>query len=72
MFRAGGGGNTDVQWCFSQVKGAIDDDVAEGKSVCWSLTHCCPTLSDCHCRHACFEVSSDATAVRSFCNIYAS
>lgn len=27
---AGGGGN-DVQWCFSQVKGAIDDDVAEGK-----------------------------------------
>lgn len=31
-FRAGaGGGNNDVQWCFSQVKGAIDDDVAEGK-----------------------------------------
>ncbi len=27
---AGGGGN-DVQWCFSQVKGAIDDDVAEGE-----------------------------------------
>ncbi|GAA6072004.1 serine/threonine-protein phosphatase 2A 55 kDa regulatory subunit B alpha isoform isoform X2, partial [Tachysurus ichikawai] len=25
---AGGGGN-DMQWCFSQVKGAIDDDVAE-------------------------------------------
>lgn len=21
-----------MQWCFSQVKGAIDDDVAEGKS----------------------------------------
>lgn len=27
---AGPGG--DMQWCFSQVKGAIDDDVAEGKS----------------------------------------
>lgn len=27
---AGGGGN-DMQWCFSQVKGAIDDDVAEGE-----------------------------------------
>uniref|UniRef100_A0A3Q0QXV4 Uncharacterized protein n=1 Tax=Amphilophus citrinellus TaxID=61819 RepID=A0A3Q0QXV4_AMPCI len=26
---AGPGG--DMQWCFSQVKGAIDDDVAEGK-----------------------------------------
>lgn len=23
----------EVQWCFSQVKGAIDDDVADGKSV---------------------------------------
>lgn len=35
VFRAGaGGGNSDVQWCFSQVKGAIDDDVAEGKSMC--------------------------------------
>lgn len=22
----------DMQWCFSQVKGAIDDDVAEGMS----------------------------------------
>jgi len=27
-----GGGCSDVQWCFSQVKGAIDDDVAEGKT----------------------------------------
>lgn len=27
---AGPGG--DMQWCFSQVKGAIDDDVAEGMS----------------------------------------
>lgn len=35
VFRTGnGGGNSDVQWCFSQVKGAIDDDVAEGKSTC--------------------------------------
>lgn len=37
VFGAGtGGGNSDVQWCFSQVKGAIDDDVAEGKSTCSS------------------------------------
>ncbi|XP_061449172.1 serine/threonine-protein phosphatase 2A 55 kDa regulatory subunit B alpha isoform isoform X2 [Rhineura floridana] len=28
MAGAGGGGN-DIQWCFSQVKGAVDDDVAE-------------------------------------------
>lgn len=33
---AGGGGN-DVQWCFSQVKGAIDDDVAEGECTTTSL-----------------------------------
>lgn len=25
------GGGNDFQWCFSQVKGAIDEDVAEGK-----------------------------------------
>lgn len=38
VFRAGaGGGTSDVQWCFSQVKGAIDDDVAEGKCMLWSL-----------------------------------
>lgn len=28
----GGGGGNDIQWCFSQVKGAVDDDVAEGKN----------------------------------------
>lgn len=28
LISAGPGG--DMQWCFSQVKGAIDDDVAEG------------------------------------------
>lgn len=28
----GAGGGNDIQWCFSQVKGAVDDDVAEGKS----------------------------------------
>ena len=40
VFGAGaGGGNSDVQWCFSQVKGAIDDDVAEGKSMWWSLSN---------------------------------
>jgi len=27
---AGAGGGNDIQWCFSQVKGAVDDDVAEG------------------------------------------
>lgn len=27
---AGVGGGNDFQWCFSQVKGAIDEDVAEG------------------------------------------
>ncbi|XP_045142772.1 serine/threonine-protein phosphatase 2A 55 kDa regulatory subunit B alpha isoform [Echinops telfairi] len=29
---AGAGGGNDIQWCFSQVKGAVDDDVAEGTS----------------------------------------
>ena len=23
--------STDIQWCFSQVKGTLDDDVTEGK-----------------------------------------
>uniref|UniRef100_A0A8I5N5K5 Uncharacterized protein n=1 Tax=Papio anubis TaxID=9555 RepID=A0A8I5N5K5_PAPAN len=32
MFHGAGGGN-DIQWCFSQVKGAVDDDVAEGKKA---------------------------------------
>lgn len=45
VFRAGaGGGNSDVQWCFSQVKGAIDDDVAEGESMWWSLNICQPVI----------------------------
>ncbi|XP_026308784.1 uncharacterized protein LOC113219540 isoform X5 [Piliocolobus tephrosceles] len=34
MAGAGGGGcpagGNDFQWCFSQVKGAIEEDVAEG------------------------------------------
>lgn len=33
---AGGGGcpagGNDFQWCFSQVKGAVDEDVAEGEA----------------------------------------
>ncbi|XP_043939077.1 serine/threonine-protein phosphatase 2A 55 kDa regulatory subunit B alpha isoform isoform X4 [Protopterus annectens] len=29
----GAGGGNDVQWCFSQVKGAIDDDVAEADII---------------------------------------
>ena len=32
-----GGGSEDMQWCFSQVKGAIDDDVAEGKTHTWGF-----------------------------------
>lgn len=32
LFPGAGGGN-DIQWCFSQVKGAVDDDVAEGKKA---------------------------------------
>lgn len=31
-FRISAGPGCDMQWCFSQVKGAIDDDVAEGTS----------------------------------------
>lgn len=31
LFLGAGGGGNDIQWCFSQVKGAVDDDVAEGK-----------------------------------------
>lgn len=30
---AGGGGGNDFQWCFSQVKGAIDEDVAEADII---------------------------------------
>lgn len=42
LFAAGaGGGGNDVQWCFSQVKGAIDDDVAEGKCLLSFLTFKC-------------------------------
>lgn len=38
MFAGAGGGGcpaggNDLQWCFSQVKGAIDEDVAEGKAA---------------------------------------
>uniref|UniRef100_A0A7N6AD35 Serine/threonine-protein phosphatase 2A 55 kDa regulatory subunit B n=1 Tax=Anabas testudineus TaxID=64144 RepID=A0A7N6AD35_ANATE len=33
MMTWAGGGNSDVQWCFSQVKGAIDDDVAEADII---------------------------------------
>ena len=25
-------GSSDIQWCFSQVKGTLDDDVTEGKT----------------------------------------
>lgn len=30
FFVTGVAGGNDFQWCFSQVKGAIDEDVAEG------------------------------------------
>ena len=26
-------GNSDIQWCFSQVKGTLDDDVTEGEEM---------------------------------------
>lgn len=26
-------GNGEIQWCFSQVKGTLDDDVTEGKFI---------------------------------------
>ena len=26
-------GSSDIQWCFSQVKGTLDDDVTEGKTA---------------------------------------
>ncbi|XP_069755730.1 serine/threonine-protein phosphatase 2A 55 kDa regulatory subunit B delta isoform isoform X3 [Narcine bancroftii] len=29
----GGGGGNDLQWCFSQVKGAVDEDVAEADII---------------------------------------
>ncbi|XP_021230496.1 serine/threonine-protein phosphatase 2A 55 kDa regulatory subunit B alpha isoform isoform X1 [Numida meleagris] len=29
----GAGGGNDIQWCFSQVKGAVDDDVAEADII---------------------------------------
>ena len=29
-------GSSEIQWCFSQVKGTLDDDVTEGKT---SKTH---------------------------------
>lgn len=24
-------GSSDIQWCFSQVKGTLDDDISEGE-----------------------------------------
>ncbi|MEE6523703.1 hypothetical protein FKM82_022718 [Ascaphus truei] len=42
---AGVGGGNDFQWCFSQVKGAIDEDVAEGECAGWpSLSVFCILL----------------------------
>lgn len=41
VFLGAGGGN-DIQWCFSQVKGAVDDDVAEGKR---DIFYCFVTFS---------------------------
>ncbi|KAL0612760.1 UPF0764 protein C16orf89 [Plecturocebus cupreus] len=50
----GAGGGNDIQWCFSQVKGAVDDDVAEGK-LCFSETESysvrleCSGMMSAHC-----------------------
>jgi len=30
-------GSSEIQWCFSQVKGTLDDDVTEGKKT--SIRH---------------------------------
>lgn len=47
---AGGGGcpagGSDLQWCFSQVKGAIDEDVAEGKAARFCVPSPHPALGD--------------------------
>jgi serine/threonine-protein phosphatase 2A regulatory subunit B len=34
-------GNGEIQWCFSQVKGTLDDDVTEGKF----LSHICDVFT---------------------------
>lgn len=39
---AGVAGGNDFQWCFSQVKGAIDEDVAEGM---WLWLACAARLT---------------------------
>ena len=31
-------GSSDIQWCFSQVKGTLDDDVTEGKITPFFVT----------------------------------
>uniref|UniRef100_A0A3Q3IFQ1 Uncharacterized protein n=1 Tax=Monopterus albus TaxID=43700 RepID=A0A3Q3IFQ1_MONAL len=62
VFHTGAGaGSGDVQWCFSQVKGAIDDDVAEGKLM-WSQV-ATRTDTTCHPVHICLEVIFNAAAV---------
>lgn len=48
---AGGGGGcpaggSDLQWCFSQVKGAVDEDVAEGKAARFCVPSPHPALGD--------------------------
>ena len=30
-------GNGDIQWCFSQVKGTLEDDVTEGNYLFFNL-----------------------------------
>lgn len=33
-------GNGEIQWCFSQVKGTLDDDVSEGKNIMFVFFSC--------------------------------
>ena len=32
-------GSSEIQWCFSQVKGTLDDDVTEGEPDYFSPHH---------------------------------
>ena len=48
-------GSSDIQWCFSQVKGTLDDDVTEGKTQ--SVTSTPETLKV--TRDCCFAQTAD-------------
>ena len=33
VFRTFAGNGSEIQWCFSQVKGTVEEDITEGKWV---------------------------------------